>query len=84
MLHKYAQQTVLSLLEKEFVYETFRSARDERGRPIADMDAMTEASGSTVNRLEAKLVDLTKIGKLRGNSRNLKVQELILLDEDGA
>ena len=48
------------------------------------MDSVTDTSGSTLNQLEAKLVVLTKLDKLRSNTRSRKVQELISLDEDGA
>ena len=48
------------------------------------MDGLTEASGSTLNRLDSKLVILSKIDKLRNNTRSRKVQELISLDEGGA
>lgn len=48
------------------------------------MDSISESSGATANQLESKLVVLTKIDRLRNNTRSRKIQELILLDEDGA
>lgn len=81
MLNKYAPDTVLNYKDKEFIYEAFKAPHDERGRPIVDAESVSELSSAT---LDKKLVLMTKLEKLRNNTRDNKVKALISLDEDDA
>jgi len=84
LLYKYANHTILSAQEKEFIYETFKSHYDEAGKLVPEVEGASENSGGYLAQLDAKLVVLSKMEKLRRNTRGRKIQELISLDEDGA
>jgi hypothetical protein len=73
----------LTAQDKEFIYESFKSPVDEAGRPITDLDSCSDHSGATSTQHDAKLIVLSKLEKLRSNTRGQRVKELISLDEDG-
>lgn len=81
LLQKYAKQTTLSAQDKEYIYEAFKSTYDEQGRPVPDMDGISDLSTAA---LDQKLIILTKLERLRNDYRGKRTQELISLDEDGA
>lgn len=83
LLYKYANHTILSAQEKEFIYETFKSHYDDAGKLIPEVEGASENSGGYLAQLDAKFVVLSKMEKLRRNTRGRKIQELISLDEDG-